>query len=117
MLNGPRYDVERIQFDMTVKGWLPVDLARRAGVSASSVGRFLSGEFQTPRMAKRLSKALGRGPGYYLMDESAPVVEQAPVAAIVENGHGNRAAIVRKADRRKRSVPVAVNRRTSERRA
>lgn len=72
MTTAPRYDVERMQRDMVAKGWQPIDLARRAKVAASSVGRFFSGEFQTPRMAKRLSKALGRGAAYYLVgDERA----------------------------------------------
>lgn len=67
MATNLKYDVERMQLDTAAKGWQPVDLARRAGVSASSVTRFFSGEFQTPRMAKRLSKALGRGAAYYLI--------------------------------------------------
>lgn len=68
MATTVRYDVDRMQRDIVAKGWHPVDLARRAGVSASSVTRFFSGEFQTPRMAKRLSKALGRGAAFYLCD-------------------------------------------------
>ena len=71
MLNTPHYDVDRMQRDMVAKGWQPVDLARKADVSASSVTRFFSGEFQTPRMAKRLSKALGRGAAFYLVQEAA----------------------------------------------
>ena len=71
MMTAPRYDVERIQRDLIAKGWQPVDLARRAGVAPSTVTRFFSGEFQTPRMAKRLSKALGRGAAFYLLDSEA----------------------------------------------
>lgn len=54
---------------MAGKGWQPVDLARkcRPPVAASSVTRFFSGEHQTARMAKRLSKALGHAPDYYLI--------------------------------------------------
>lgn len=65
------YDVERMQRDMAAKGWQPVDLARKANVAASSVTRFFSGEFQTPRMAKRLSKALGRGAAFYMQSVAA----------------------------------------------
>lgn len=65
------YDVERMKRDIAAKGWLPVDLARRAKVNPASVTRFLSGEFQTPRMAKRLSKPLGRAADYYLVDTEA----------------------------------------------
>lgn len=71
MLTTVNYDVARMQADMVAKGWQPVDLATKAGVAPSSVTRFFSGEFQTPRMAKRLSKALGRGPAYYLMPRAA----------------------------------------------
>lgn len=71
MSTAVQYDVERMQRDMVAKGWQPVDLARKAGVSPSSVTRFFSGEFQTPRMAKRLSKALNRGAAYYLAAEAA----------------------------------------------
>lgn len=71
MATVPRYDVDRMQRDLVIRGWQPVDLARRSGVSPSTVTRFFSGEFQTPRMAKRLSKALGRGPAFYLIDNMA----------------------------------------------
>jgi hypothetical protein len=55
--------------DIDAKGWLPVDVARRSRppVAASSVTRFLSGEYQTPRMAKRLSRALGKAADHYLI--------------------------------------------------
>lgn len=59
--------------DIAAKGWQPIDLARKAKVSASSVTRFLSGEFQTPPMAKRLSRALGYGPGHYLVRSTEAV--------------------------------------------
>jgi plasmid maintenance system antidote protein VapI len=71
MATEPRYDVERMQRDMVARGWQPIDLAKRAGVAPSSVTRFFTREFQTPRMAKRLSKALGRGAAYYLLGVEA----------------------------------------------
>jgi len=71
MMTAPRYDVDRMQRDMVAKGWQSIGLARRAAVAPSSVTRFFSGEFQTPRMAKRLSKALGRGAAYYLLNQQA----------------------------------------------
>ncbi len=63
------YDVARMKDDMAAKGWQPVDLARkcRPVAAASSVTRFFSGEFQTARMAKRLSKALGKTADHYLI--------------------------------------------------
>lgn len=53
------YDVRLMQVDMARKGWLRPDLAREAGVSAVTVGRFLKAESQTARTAKKLSFALG----------------------------------------------------------
>lgn len=61
------YNVSLIQRDMTLKGWLAIDLARRAGISHMTVGRFLSGEHQTARMAKKIAKALGQEIGRYLL--------------------------------------------------
>lgn len=54
-----RFDTKRLQSDMDSKGWLPVDLAREAGISHMTVHRFLSGERQTARMLKRMAVALG----------------------------------------------------------
>lgn len=53
------YDVERLKEDMALRGWLPTDLARKARVSDMTVGRFLRGEVQTARTAKKLASALG----------------------------------------------------------
>lgn len=55
----PEYDLGQLENDMTQRGWLAVDLARKAGVSHMTVGRFLSGERQTPRTLKKLADALG----------------------------------------------------------
>jgi transcriptional regulator with XRE-family HTH domain len=48
-----------MQDDMALKGWQPTDLAQRADVARSTVSRFLSGESQTSRVAKKLAEALG----------------------------------------------------------
>jgi transcriptional regulator with XRE-family HTH domain len=61
------YDVPAMQADMRLKGWLPLDLARKAKVSHTSVGRFLRGERQTARMAMKLAKALGSEVSRYLI--------------------------------------------------
>lgn len=68
-----RYDVKRMQEDMAAKGWQPTDLARhcRPKTFPSTVTRFFSGEHQTARMAKRLSRALGHAPDFYLIRSSA----------------------------------------------
>jgi len=60
------YDVDRMVHDMAEKGWMKKDLALRARVSPMAVTRFLRGELQTPRMAKRLALALGHGVRRYL---------------------------------------------------
>jgi transcriptional regulator with XRE-family HTH domain len=61
------YDVALLRLDMTEKGWLPIDLARAAKVSHMTVSRFLSGERQTPRAAKKLATALNRSVRRYLL--------------------------------------------------
>lgn len=58
---------------MAGKGWLPIDLARRADVSHMSVGRFLRGERQTARMAKKLAEALGYSIRRYLISSARAV--------------------------------------------
>lgn len=65
--NEPSYNVALIKNDLAAKGWLPTDLARRAGVSDMTVSRFLSGERRTARTAKKISKALGRSIHRYLI--------------------------------------------------
>ncbi len=67
-VNRPKatYDTSKMVSDMALKGWMPTDLARAAGVSDMSVSRFLKGETQTERMAERLARALGYGPRRYL---------------------------------------------------
>jgi len=62
-----RFDLSLLRDDLDAKGWLPVDLARAAGVSSMSVSRFLRGDQQTARMAKKLAKALGRSVRRYLV--------------------------------------------------
>ena len=64
-----RYNVALIEKDMTGRGWQPVDLAAkcRPRTAPSSVTRFLKGEVQTARMAKRLAKALGKPLDRYVL--------------------------------------------------
>jgi transcriptional regulator with XRE-family HTH domain len=61
------WNVEQMEQDVAAKGWLPVDLARRAGVSHMTVGRFLKGERQTARTAHKLATALGYSVRRYLI--------------------------------------------------
>lgn len=55
-----RYNVALIYDDMALKGWLPTDLARKAGLSDMTISRFLGGDTQTPPTAKKIAEALGR---------------------------------------------------------
>ena len=70
----PGYDVARLQDDMAAKGWMAIDLARKAKVSHMTVSRFLSGERQTARMAKRLAEALGYSVRRYLISSKEMAV-------------------------------------------
>jgi len=71
MLKCGGYNADLMRDDLREKGWLPVDLARQSGVSHMSVSRFLSGERQTPRMAKRFAEALGFSIRRYMLPASA----------------------------------------------
>ncbi len=62
------FNTDLILRDMAEQGLNAADLARRTDpeVAKSSVTRFLNGEHQTARMAKLISKALGRSVRRYL---------------------------------------------------
>lgn len=63
----PQFDIALMQEDMAARGWLAVDLSRRAGVSHMTVGRFFSEERQTARTAKKIAVALGYSLSRYLV--------------------------------------------------
>ena len=62
-----RFDHELMAEDMALRGWSKVDLARRAGVADMTVIRFLRGDCQTAKSAKKLSRALGYSVRRYLI--------------------------------------------------
>lgn len=64
-----RYDGQLMTRDMAVRGWAKLDLARAARVSDMAVIRFLRGERQTNRMAKRLAEALNHSVERYIVDQ------------------------------------------------
>ncbi len=64
------YDCQRMVEDMAVSGLNKADLAFRAGVSDMTVIRFLRGERQTNRTAKKLAHALGHSVRRYLVRRS-----------------------------------------------
>lgn len=70
-LPKPRYDARLMADDMGEKGWNSVDLARRADVAISTVTRFLRGEHQTGKTAKKLAEALGRSVRRYRVQADA----------------------------------------------
>lgn len=77
----PRYDVQRMSDDMSRKGWMMTDLAREAGVSNMTVTRFFRSEAQTAKTARKLSFALGRKAGHYLIPSASPDVQPQSVDA------------------------------------
>lgn len=65
-----RFNAALLAEDVALRGWLPIDLARRADVSDMTVYRFLSGERQTARSAKKLAEALGYTVRRYLVSRA-----------------------------------------------
>lgn len=62
-----RWDVQLMAEDMALRGWTNVLFARRADVSDMTVIRFLRGERQTAKTAKKLAEALGYTSRRYLI--------------------------------------------------
>lgn len=52
-------DVDQIVADMESRGWQATDLAAAAGVSKSTISRFIDGAFQSPPTLKKIADALG----------------------------------------------------------
>jgi len=72
MQQPARYDVARMIYDAAAKGWLPIDLIRAASPISFSHGyKFLRGESQSPRVAEKFTRALGKRSGYYLLKREA----------------------------------------------
>jgi transcriptional regulator with XRE-family HTH domain len=63
----PQFDTARMVDDMALRGWLPRDLARQAGVSDVTVSRFLRGSQQNAKNCKQLADALGYSVRRYLI--------------------------------------------------
>jgi transcriptional regulator with XRE-family HTH domain len=68
-----QFDVDKMRDDIAARGWQPTDLAAHAGVARSTVSRFLSGESQTARTAKRLAETLGYSIRRYLRPSAQAV--------------------------------------------
>ena len=68
-MHRARYDVDRMIHDAARKGWLPIDLIRRVkGVTPGFCYKFLRGETNSPRVAAKLAKALGKASDEYLIE-------------------------------------------------
>ena len=67
------YNVAQMAEDMAAKGFMKKDLASKARVSAMAVTRFLRGDQQTARMAKKLASALGHSVRRYIDSREAVV--------------------------------------------
>lgn len=62
------YRIDVIQSDMRRRGWLPTDLAQAAHVSLPTITRFLNGDVQTARTAKKIAGAFKRSIERYLKE-------------------------------------------------
>lgn len=71
MATGTVFNANRLAEDIALRGWLPIDLARKARVADMTVYRFLSGERQTARIAKKLATALGYSVRRYLVSAAS----------------------------------------------
>lgn len=69
-MEAAHYDLTKLRHDMALRGWLPRDLARAAGVSDMTVSRFLSGERANPRTAAKLAQAIGYPVRRYLLAQA-----------------------------------------------
>lgn len=66
------WDIDKLNADVRAKGWLPQDLARKAGCSAMTVSRVLRGLRGNPRTIARLAEALGHDASRYVREAVAP---------------------------------------------
>lgn len=67
------YNIRLMVQDMAAKGFIQKDLAEHARVSAMVVSRFLSGERQNARAAKKIANALGYSVRRYLISSTEAV--------------------------------------------
>jgi ribosome-binding protein aMBF1 (putative translation factor) len=77
-----RFDGAKVAFDMAGNGWDVPELATRAKVSVRTVYRFISGELQTHKSAKKLAVALGFSVRRYQLPTVAHPVGHSAAAAV-----------------------------------
>lgn len=68
----PRWNVERLVRDMTLRCMNAQTLAARAGVTPKTVNRFLDGSTQTTKTAGKIAGALGYSVKRYLVRIETP---------------------------------------------
>ncbi len=66
-----RFDGQKMAEDMALRGWMRSDLAAAAGLTSKTVSAFLDGHIQTPKVALKLSVALGYSTRRYLIRQEA----------------------------------------------
>lgn len=66
-----RFNAQLLAEDMALKGWSKLDIAKKARVADMTVIRFLRGERQTAKTAKKLARALGHDVERYLIRAKA----------------------------------------------
>ena len=80
--NEPRvaFNTQLMAEDMARKGLNKLELAMKAGVADMTVIRFLRGESQTGKTAKKLARALGQKVDRYIVSAASPVQEERATA-------------------------------------
>lgn len=75
-VRGPviRFNTQRMAEDAALRGWTKREWADRAQVADMTIIRFLRGECQTPKTAKKLASALGHSVRRYLISVQDEVV-------------------------------------------
>jgi ribosome-binding protein aMBF1 (putative translation factor) len=68
--------------DQAAKGWNDIDLARAAEVHQTTVWRWFAGALNSPRLAKRLAKALGFSPRRYVLRAEHPTSSTSEAGAV-----------------------------------
>lgn len=68
-----RFNTQLMAEDMAIHGLSKLDLARRARVADMTVIRFLRGERQTAKTAKKLARALGYSVRRYVVSAPRPM--------------------------------------------
>lgn len=75
-----KFNVRLMIEDAAELGWNQTDLARVTSRDKGTISRFISGEVQTPKVAKELAYAMGRQVSRYLIRRTATSPKEEQVA-------------------------------------